>query len=345
MAHKPAPGILTFAEALEDASGYAKRHALLGNGFSIACRPDRFTYGALFEEATFDGASADIHALFELLGTTDFERVVELLRVAAGLCDAYATTDPDISARLRRDAGIVCDALARVLAAKHPDNHYDITEDEYIAARTFLSHFERIYSVNYDMLLYWTVMQEVGPDVVRNDGFGNPEDEDAEYVAWQPYATFPSQRVFYLHGSLHLYDSGVELAKITWSRTQVPLVTQIRDALAQGRYPLIVTEGTSTEKVTKILHSAYLNHAIRSFSRITGALFVYGLSLTPNDQHLLQRITESPLEALYVSIYGDPSSAANQEIVRRAAAISDNRGAGHPLTVHFYDAESAEVWG
>jgi hypothetical protein len=39
--------LLTFAQALDKASGYSKRHLLLGNGFSIACEPTIFTYGSL----------------------------------------------------------------------------------------------------------------------------------------------------------------------------------------------------------------------------------------------------------------------------------------------------------
>lgn len=240
--------LLTFDEAIADASQYTKRHVLLGNGFSMACRPDSFTYGTLLEEARFEGASGDLRTVFRLLGTADFERVIELLRLAAVLCNAYGTSDAELCARLQTDAAVVQEALARVLAARHPDGPYEITETEYQAARTFLAYFERIYSINYDMLLYWTVMQDLEPDVVRDDGFGNPDEEEANYVVWQPYVTFTSQRLFYLHGSLHLYDSGAELAKITWSRTQIPLVEQIRDALNNGRYPLIVTEGQAARR-------------------------------------------------------------------------------------------------
>jgi hypothetical protein len=45
--------VTTFEEALEaskEAGG--NRHLLLGNGFSIACRPDSFSYGNLFDEPT-----------------------------------------------------------------------------------------------------------------------------------------------------------------------------------------------------------------------------------------------------------------------------------------------------
>lgn len=317
---------------------------LLGNGFSIACRPDIFRYDALLSEATFDGASADLQRVFEIMGTTDFERVIQLLRLAADVCESYGTADPDLCARLRRDADIVMEALSRVLAARHPDYCFSVTDEEYARARQFLSNFSRIYTINYDMLLYWTVMQETEHNVSRNDGFGNPDEDDAPYVVWQPYATYDQQRVFYLHGGLHLYDSGTELSKITWSRTSIPLVQQIREALDESRYPLIVTEGNSAEKLTKILHSAYLNHAIRSFSKIGGSLFLFGMSLAPNDDHLLRRIVEGRVRAIYVSLHGDPTTEANQEIVARAEHLAELRGSSFPLKLAFFDAASAHVW-
>jgi len=45
--------LLSFSEALLEAQNYNRRHVLLGNGFSIACRPKIFAYGKLFEQADF----------------------------------------------------------------------------------------------------------------------------------------------------------------------------------------------------------------------------------------------------------------------------------------------------
>jgi hypothetical protein len=339
------PEILDFAEALANASATTnKQHILLGNGFSIACRPDAFRYDALLDEATFDGSAADITRVFELLGTTDFERVIEVLELSSELATVYGV-ESELGDKLRNDANVVRDALARVLAARHPDLPYEIEEAEYKACRTFLGRFERIYTLNYDMLLYWAVMQDLEPDITTDDGFRAPEDEDATYVEWDPYATFTTQRLFYLHGSLHLYDSGNEISKITWSRTGIPLVDQIREALSERRYPLIVTEGSSEGKEEKILHNAYLNHAIRSFSSITGALFIHGHSLAANDDHILTRIVNGRLSHLYVSVHGDPESARNRGLIERAANIGDRRGNEAPLTLGFYDADSAAPWG
>ncbi len=45
------PDIFSFREALDQANN--KKHLLLGNGFSIALKPDIFTYGSLYEHADF----------------------------------------------------------------------------------------------------------------------------------------------------------------------------------------------------------------------------------------------------------------------------------------------------
>ena len=60
--------ILTFQEALAESQWFTKRHVLLGNGFSIACRPDIFLYGKLYEQADFTRLSPTAKKAFEALG-------------------------------------------------------------------------------------------------------------------------------------------------------------------------------------------------------------------------------------------------------------------------------------
>jgi hypothetical protein len=191
------------------------------------------------------------------------------------------------------------------------------------------------------------VMQDLEPPVPTNDGFTDSGDPSATYVVWEPYLDFGSQRLFFLHGGLHLYDTGHEISKITWARTQIPLVSQIRDALGTGRYPLIVTEGQSQEKEAKILHNAYLNHAIRSFAKIQKTLFIYGHSIAASDQHILRRIEEGKLDRLYISIHGDPNAPSNREMILRGQAMqaTRERTSTRPLLVRFFDAASASAWG
>lgn len=81
--------LMTFTQALEDAQRFNKRHLLLGNGFSIACRPNIFLYGKLYENADFSKLSATTKLAFEALGTQDFERVIKALRDTKKILIAY----------------------------------------------------------------------------------------------------------------------------------------------------------------------------------------------------------------------------------------------------------------
>ena len=238
--------VLSFEDALKAAAKvHANRHLLLGNGFSIACRPDCFTYGRLLDEADLSKLSVDGLELFASEGTTDFEEIINSLRVAGRIATFYESSDPDLVVRLAADADLVKAALADTLARNHPANVGDIEPEEYEQARQFLVNFGHIFTVSYDLLLYWALMQEMEPQIKADDGFRQDHDEpDADWVRWDSYKPF-SQNIYYLHGGLHLFEEGPTLKKLTFSRTGVALIDQIREALDDEAYPLVITEGTS----------------------------------------------------------------------------------------------------
>lgn len=342
------PKLLTFDEALKLSGDRGKRHLLLGNGFSIALRPDIFTYGTLLERASESGRlTKELRGVFDQFGTTDFEHVMEALRNAADLVDLYEPEAKSLSKRLRADAGAIGAVLAETIAESHPERPYDITSEQYASCKRFLANFAsgNVYTLNYDLLLYWTLMQdEVKPDLDSDDGFRDPVEKSTEYVVWE-VSNSDHQSIFYLHGALHLFDAGHELKKFTWSKTEVALVDQIRTSLANREYPLVVTEGTSDQKLDRIQHSSFLGRAQRSFGSIGGSLFIYGHSLAENDEHLLKLIAaKQATKKLFVGVYGDPTSADAQRIIQRAERFASDRPERRPLEVHFFDASSAHVW-
>lgn len=340
--------LLSFDEALgksDEVKG--KRHLLLGNGFSIALFPSIFTYGTLFDRAKKSKKLSDkIANVFDLLGTTDFEKVMEALQVASALVGIYAEKVPKLAARLQADAEKLRDVLAETISENHPERPYNITPKQYGSCKRFLSRFDTgsIYTLNYDLLLYWTLMQdEVKPDVPSDDGFRDSERGGDNYVVWDVQNS-RHQRIFYLHGALHLYDAGAELKKFVWSKTEIALVDQIRTSLARREYPLVVTEGTSEQKMDRIQHSGFLNRAYRSFAEIGGNLFIYGHSLAENDEHLLKLIDRGNTKQIFVGIYGEADSPTNRKVIARARQFSTRRPESHPANVYFFDAASAHVW-
>lgn len=341
----PQPPLLSYSDVLAETD--ESRHLLLGNGFSISCRPNVFTYGKLFDRADFANLTRARQA-FDVLGTKNFEAVIRALRSFASLASVYAPGDPDAKARAAEDADALREVLVGAVANSHPDRPHDIESDEYLKCREFIRGYRSINTLNYDLLLYWALMQdELGDNEIPcDDGFRKPaEDPEADYVSWDPDNS-KRQTVRYLHGALHLFDTGKEMKKFTWINTQVPLIEQIRAALKQEFYPVFVSEGTSDEKVERIRHNDYLCKMYRSFTEIQGALVVFGHSLDASDDHIFtDRIgRHGKTSQMYVSLHGDPDSAANKGIIRRTSALSNLRRGKWGLDVKYFDADTASVW-
>jgi len=352
--------LMTFAEAIADSNPFAKRHLLIGNGFSIACRADIFHYGSLFAQADFSTAP-EVVEVFEALRTQDFEAAIRALENAAHILPAYLGKGSAAPATMLDHAAVLKEILVQTIAGNHPHVPMEIDDDKFWACRRFLANFlagpkaGSVFTLNYDLLLYWTLMHDDMPfgEPIRlaiSDGFGNDEDEpDAEYVVWQGETNAHGACVMFLHGALHLFDTGKDLVKYTWVRKGVPLIDQARAALANDAFPLFVAEGTSTQKKTKIRHNAYLYQCFKQFTANvqvgTHCMFVFGHSLAENDDHILNRIGRGRCKKLYVGIYGDPLQAENGVIIARAEALAALRSEKWPLSVAFYDASTARVWG
>lgn len=342
------PKVLTFDKAIQSSADYSRRHVLLGNGFSIACRPDIFVYGKLFEQADFTALSKSAKEAFDALGTTDFERVIKTLRDTASIADVYGIGKRKV-AKLKDDAERLKELLVETIAKSHPDRPSDISDHEYQRCQKFLSNFDTTYTLNYDLLLYWANMHHESTEkITSDDGFRTSADDlehgyESDYVVWDADQS-RSQNTWFLHGALHLFDSGTEIQKYTWNRTGVRLIEQTRDALSRDLFPLFVAEGESDEKLERIRHSDYLAKARRSFQSIGHCLFIYGHSLAPNDEHFLRVIERGKLKHLFVGLHGSPNSANNKSIRRRAELMASNRPEKKPLKISYYDTGSACVW-
>lgn len=357
--------IMTFEQAIEKANqeGHKKKHLLLGNGFSIACKSDIFQYSALFEQADFSDCP-ELKKAFKALKTSDFEEVINNLNATSKLLPAYSRDEALVS-KISQHAEILKEILVSTVAGNHPAKPFDIDSIKYWNCKNFLNYFladsvgGKVYTFNYDLLLYWTLMQDDNPflelpeKLKHNDGFGNPDYDDEEnissYVVWKSEDVKNKQNVYYLHGALHFFDNKTELQKPAYSRTGKALVDQIREALSVNKFPLFVAEGTSNSKLEKIRHNAYLQHSFKSFhvqmDQANQCLFIYGHSLAENDSHIFDGIVNGRVPKIYISLYGDINSDVNKGIRRKAELLAAKRKKTNKLSIEFYDAASSKVWG
>ena len=116
--------------------------------------------------------------------------------------------------------------------------------------------------------------------LTRADGFGREIENPVEHLAdgddaelsdlrWGPNVS--SQTVFHLHGTLPLFDSGIEVVKEQHS-DEGYLLENIGTTLDAGEYPIFVAAGYGKQKLEQIRHNRYLSHCFDHLSRLDGSL-------------------------------------------------------------------------
>ena len=158
--------ILDFSQALELSEG-SDRSVLLGNGFSIARTGGVFSYANLLDKSNLPEHSS-IRNVFTVFNTFDFEEVMRSLEQAARIEEAYG--DKVRSARFRDDAAAVREALIHAVREVHPEVQFEIPDNQVEGCATFINLFDRVFTLNYDLLLYCVVLR--AKEKKHTDGFG-----------------------------------------------------------------------------------------------------------------------------------------------------------------------------
>lgn len=327
-------------------------YLLLGNGFSIGCDPI-FRYESLFEAAVKAGLSDRAQAVFERLGTSNFEGVMRLLENADWVSSLYGLIDSSDTSEMLVDVEIVKRTLVSAVANSHLAHTGLVSDEKKERALSFLDQYHGVFTTNYDLVLYWVAM--TADPISFRDGFGEDEDDpDAPYVVFSKRLG-RSRGLFYLHGALHLYLAKGELRKHCWSRTHTPLTELIKDGLEAGDYPLFVAEGSATAKLQQIQRVGYLWYCRDKLARIKSPLVVYGHSLGASDQHVADVIADNEeIGQVYLGVHGGRKSPAAMRAWETAERLKSSRERAlsrrphrsrDPLKVEFYESESASVWG
>jgi hypothetical protein len=258
--------LLTFADVQAAIAKNSKRKfsLMLGNGFSMAYDPTIFSYNALhgFVEKVDDSL---LKALFSVVDTHDFERVMQQLDVFAAIGDVLGIDD-DLKRRIQEAREALKKSLIDAVRALHPEHVYKVPEAKCASCTTFLKQFldtgGALFTTNYDLLMYWVLMRSglravdgFGRDRESPDEYVEPEDLEYSELRWGRNAS--DQNVYYVHGSLPLFDTGVEIIKEEYAKDAF-LLEQITKRITAGHYPVFVTAGDATQKLTTIRHNPYL---------------------------------------------------------------------------------------
>jgi hypothetical protein len=259
---------------------------LVGNGLSINVWPT-FAYKS-FEYAAEGGGLTDVDlALFET--TTNFEAVLADLGTAIRVADVLGVNAAPFYERYRH----VQLALGHAIRQVHPTRS-SVPDSTLTAIREELTNYEWIFTTSYDLLLYWAM--GCGP--------GGRFEPFVDHFRWGGTLQFDPARanvfvdqipIYFLHGALHLVVAGTGA---TWKLRRSALQTlldQFGQPIAddpQAR-PLLITEGSSRDKLQSIERNDYLSHPLSRLRESDLPIVVFGSSLSSQDQHLLDALNET----------------------------------------------------
>jgi len=324
--------LLSYQDAINQLSDGETPSILIANGFSQAWDENIFNYANILDAASFGTRDKEIRGLFKLSETYDFETIMRQLVSAQIVLESYGG-DPTLIQQIKDDQETLKTSLVTAIAKNHPYLPNEVTDLQYIAVRKFLSKFQNIFSLNYDLLLYWAINKfNLDPKNYKvDDGFRYP-------TFWN--VSIKSQNLFFLHGGLHIFDEETSIRKHACTEDGLTIIDQVSSNLNNHKFPLFVSEPTAQNKKIKIEHNPYLYKAFSKFGELSGTLFIHGHSMDENDQHVFDQITSSNVSKVYISIFGNENSTANKKSKAYAMAYIQNAN----VSVEFYQAETAPVW-
>ncbi len=293
------------------------KHLLFGNGFSMAYDPKIFSYNAL---STFIEEIDDelLKKLFKSLNTKNFEAIMQQLDNFCEIAEIF-TTDKALVNKIKTASEKLKNSLIDAVKSLHPEHVFIVPDEKSKACHTFLNSYlsngGMVFSTNYDLLPYWVLMRNESS--VAIDGFGKDRLTDleeqpqyAEELTWGKHKK--EQNVFYLHGTLPFFDTGIDIVKEQYDNEHY-LLENIKNRMANKEYPIFVTAGNATEKLTHIMHNKYLSFCYDKLSSISGSLITFGFNFGEYDSHIIDAINSATqyrkdtgkLLSVYIGVYSD----------------------------------------
>ncbi|WP_423128488.1 DUF4917 family protein [Gaoshiqia sp. Z1-71] len=330
-----------------------QKHLLMGNGFSMSYDSGIFSYNALskFLENLKDDT---LQKLFQIIKTSNFELLMEQLDNVAQISKVFGAESKVVD-KINQATLTLKESLINAIKELHPEHVFAVSEAKSKACAAFLNSFlsqnSKVFTTNYDLLLYWVLMRNAIEN--KGDGFGREAEETdvwvpEEEIQWSELRWGKhkdSQSVYYIHGALHIFDAGVDIVKEEYDSQHV-LLENIKARMERKEYPIFVTAGNGSEKLSHIRHNSYLTHCYDSLSSISGSLVCFGFGFGEYDEHIITAINSAAkkrrdkdgnwqiLKSVYIGVYDDNAA-------KHILSIKDK----FKCKVNLFDSNTVNVWG
>jgi hypothetical protein len=317
------------------------KSVILGNGFGIsydrATGNNSFNWDTLLDLCDIEEGS-QIHQLLSE-NHFDFELVHQKMNNAIDVIKMYSEKTKLVE-KLEEQIQLLREQLIIAVSRSHPSSftaecgsvEYKKRQKRVGTCRKFLSNFDTVFSLNYDLLLYWVRCFE--NNFLGNDSFDKIDgelvfcpDDDADFL-------FP-------HGSLFTYRDGVGATKCRSSRAH-PILARLEENINLGKFPMCVSEGTGDQKLEAIKSNYYLNFSYNQIKESQGTIFTFGCSfLDSKDDHIIKAMLKSPAERIIVGEY-KPSKRNFHRLELAFASLQEELETNKEVIIA--DTDGTNIW-
>ncbi|HBO9634778.1 TPA: DUF4917 family protein [Pseudomonas aeruginosa] len=287
-----------FNKEIKECTG--EKSIILGNGFGIsydiAVDEENFNWSTLLDLCEIKEGST-IHCLLSECHY-DFELAHQKINNAIEVISLYEPQS-ELAQELKSQIQYLREQLVVAVSNSHPSAFTtNCTPEETVnrkrrieKCRGFLSNFKNVFSLNYDLLLYWVRCFE--NSYLGGDSFDKLDDELV-------FVPDDDANFFFPHGALFLYRDGVGATKSRSSKGN-PILARLENNIRNGIFPMCISEGAGTQKLEAIKSNYYLHYSYNRIKECTGSIFTFGCSfLDSKDDHIIKAMLQSPADRIIV---------------------------------------------
>lgn len=271
---------------------------IMGNGASIAV-DQCFSYDDLIKEANL---TPQIKKIFHHFSTSDFEYILKIL-INAQYINEIIGIDKH---KIIEIYNVIREALIKSIQKKH--SSYLSAKVQATGLSKFNRQFKNVISLNYDLILYWSMMMGNAECKNRfNDCFNNGCFDDDTEKYRKLHSAVDSTLIFYPHGNLILGTDNNTTIKFSRDKeSNGDLLNKILSQWGKEKYnPLFICEGDSERKLMFIRSNEYLSYVYyQILPKLGDNILIYGWSMGEQDEHITKQICKSA-KKITISMYKD----------------------------------------
>ena len=230
------------------------------------------------------------------------------------------------------------------VARKHPEDFRMIRSSEAASCikflRDYLCNDGRIFTLNYDLLLYWAFVRNYfdgGENIGQFELYDGFSSKEGNRLYWNPDDS-GKQNIYYCHGALNLNEDNAN--RCYRSKYDMLSIDSVKSSFFdRGKIPLIVSAKSSEEKENQINKNTYLQNCLDEIKKLSGNLVILGLSLTQNDAHIIKALREAQQKNKLRIYYGFYTEDSLYETIKEISSVEPE------LEIYgYYDSSTAEIW-